>query len=698
MKCTKIILSGLVAFAATANAMPTQEQTKKAEPLVMDLMRADQAALKNGKKTRVEVAKSAMELADKAESEAAKLLLMKGAFNLYVRAGEFDKAIKTLQTMQTAIPDIPPQSVTNIIETAFLGVAKKEDGARLYKLLDESNADIASVVVEKRNPIVPETATEKTRKAIATLFPGWSLDTEVLDLDCAGIKPFHRGKRNVTFAHPKNRETPSVVSRTVKLSGNNPCLSLSVASCNDEADFLLSVRVNGTDVLTNRIVCTTDAVPWEDIVVPLSAWRGSTAKIEVVFTAYGRWWYELPFLARVDIIEADGDMSVKEGKCEVGGYTWSYRAQNGEATIVAENDGRFSTAVSPCPVGSLTIPATLAGAKVTHIGRDAFHDCSALTSVTVPDGVLRIGRGAFYNCSGLRSIAIPSSVKIIERDAFVSCNALTSVSIPEGVTSIDRGAFLWCCGLVSIDIPSSVTQIGREAFAFCTAMASVRIPGKVADIGPDAFCGWNALESVTIPASVTNIDHTAFHNTGALTSFHVAPDNRFYKSENGMLLTKDGTTLVRGVNGDAAIPPSVTAIGLGAFDGCVALRSVVIPSEVKSIGPFAFRQCRWMKSVTIPSGVQRIEQNAFQYCGSLTSVTMCGERPDAPKGIFKDCGKLKTIHVPANAKSWAGMKDWQGIQLVFDGDLAGEPLGDWNNATASKPTESKVNDFKAPKK
>ena len=71
MKCMKIILSWLVAFAATVNAMPTPEETKKVEPLVIDLMRADQAALKSGKKTRVEVAESAMELADKAESEAA---------------------------------------------------------------------------------------------------------------------------------------------------------------------------------------------------------------------------------------------------------------------------------------------------------------------------------------------------------------------------------------------------------------------------------------------------------------------------------------------------------------------------------------------------------------------------------------------------------------------------------------------------
>ena len=30
-----------------------------------------------------------------------------------------------------------------------------------------------------------------------------------------------------------------------------------------------------------------------------------------------------------------------------GGYTWSYRVNNGEATLVSEKDGKYSCAVSP---------------------------------------------------------------------------------------------------------------------------------------------------------------------------------------------------------------------------------------------------------------------------------------------------------------------------------------------------------------
>ena len=73
-----------------------------------------------------------------------------------------------------------------------------------------------------------------------------------------------------------------------------------------------------------------------------------------------------------------------------------------------------------------------------------------------------------------------------------------------------------------------------------------------------------------------------------------------------------------------------------------------------------------MTSITIPANVKSIGRNAFGGCRSLALVTMCGERPESPDDVFRLCDKLKSIHVPANAKSWAGMKEWQGIPLVFD--------------------------------
>ena len=71
-------------------------------------------------------------------------------------------------------------------------------------------------------------------------------------------------------------------------------------------------------------------------------------------------------------------------------------------------------------------------------------------------------------------------------------------------------------------------------------------------------------------------------------SFTVGDSNANYKSVNGMLLSKDGTSLISGVNGDVTIPDGVTSIGDNAFLGCSSLTSVTIPNSVTSIGFWAF--------------------------------------------------------------------------------------------------------------
>lgn len=60
-------------------AMPTPEEIKKAQPLVTELMADDVAAFEKGDKTAVEVGDAALDYAGKAETEAAKFVLYKGA-------------------------------------------------------------------------------------------------------------------------------------------------------------------------------------------------------------------------------------------------------------------------------------------------------------------------------------------------------------------------------------------------------------------------------------------------------------------------------------------------------------------------------------------------------------------------------------------------------------------------------------------
>ena len=266
-----------------------------------------------------------------------------------------------------------------------------------------------------------------------------------------------------------------------------------------------------------------------------------------------------------------------------------------------------------------------------------FHDCPNLTSVTIPKSVRSIKDDAFSGCSRLTAFIVDPanpyyrsvngllirSVNQLEGNGkTVLAGVNGEVTIPFGVEAIGAYSFKGRTGLTSVNIPSSVKSIRYWAFCGCSGLTSLTIPSSVTSIEDGAFLGCRGLTSVSIPLGVTNLGDRVFEGCSGLKDFIVDQRNPAYRSVNGLLCSKDGTTVLRGVNGEVTIPSSVKVIGKKSFQNCSGLISVEIPSSVKIIEDEAFSDCTSLSSVTIPSSVVRIGKKAFHGCGKLTSFSV----------------------------------------------------------------------------
>ena len=166
-------------------------------------------------------------------------------------------------------------------------------------------------------------------------------------------------------------------------------------------------------------------------------------------------------------------------------------------TPSADGNGYIVSDCKETASGNLSIPSSYNGMPVVEIGRDAFLNCTGLTSVTIPSSVETIGWYAFSGCTGLNSVEIPDSVTTIDWFAFSGCTGLNSVTVGNGVTYIDASAFAGCTQLTTATLGKDVAGIGWSAFKGCSKLSSINIPAAVTTIDRYAFSGCSALSSVT---------------------------------------------------------------------------------------------------------------------------------------------------------------------------------------------------------
>lgn len=137
---------------------------------------------------------------------------------------------------------------------------------------------------------------------------------------------------------------------------------------------------------------------------------------------------------------------------------------------------------------------------------------SKVKSVTFEEGITNIGAHSVAAASKITSLYIPASVKSIGKNAFMQCTGLTSITHANAGFKINGKS-------TTVSFPDTLEIIGEGAFKQCTGISGMIIFGDgLRIIGDNAFylcdnAGTAAddITDIVIPKSLENIGATAFY-------------------------------------------------------------------------------------------------------------------------------------------------------------------------------------------
>lgn len=352
------------------------------------------------------------------------------------------------------------------------------------------------------------------------------------------------------------------------------------------------------------------------------------------------------------------------------------------------------------------------------IGDEAFLNCTSLTEVIIPQGVVKIGAGAFENCYELERATIPNSVEGISKKAFYYCKNVVEITIPDSVTELGNSSFAYCkiekatmpamaaSYVNNSNLKEVVLTSGEElvanAFAGCKQLTSVSLPNSLVFVGDDAFKDCDALEFNTyngykylgnesnpylylasaedktiqiaqIDSNCKIIGYSAFEGCSQLNTVEM-PSSIVNVCESAFYNCTRLENLV--------IQEGVVNFSANAFYGCSRLANVTLPDSLVSIGDSAFRGCSKMETVIFGAGVETIEANAFYGCSKLVNATLPNSLTKIGDSAFRGCSGLQTIYFGTSVET-IGINAFYECKALTSIELPDSLLSLGNNAFSS---------------
>lgn len=355
---------------------------------------------------------------------------------------------------------------------------------------------------------------------------------------------------------------------------------------------------------------------------------------------------------------------------------YAHRIQAPRPTYIryTSSDGRIVEPRTPQNLGANIVSneytngqgvITLDGV-LTVLGDAVFLDCPTLTSIEIPESVVRIENSVFLGCTGLESVSLPEGLTFLGGGVFSRCSSLKDISIPNSVTTIEGSAFQDCSSLESISLPENLTLIRNYAFSGCSSLKSVTIPPQVERIESGAFADCSSLSSISIPNSVTYMTWNSFGNCVNLTSVTI-PEN--VSEMNGAFM---GCT---GLKSATVLPyyPPYQANGVFGFEGNGSLSEDLVIYVPKGRADAYRAASAWIQyadrifeigtprtvDLGLPSGVKWADFNL-------------GATKPEEFGDYYAWGETEPYYSSLDPLTWKAGKEagyyWESYRLCMEGD------------------------------
>ncbi len=217
-------------------------------------------------------------------------------------------------------------------------------------------------------------------------------------------------------------------------------------------------------------------------------------------------------------------------------------------------------------------------------------------AVTLPETVNYITTGALKGCDNITELVLPDSVVAISLNAGVP-KSLTKLTVGKGMKKFNNIKYFMGVEIViSNDNPNYTVENGvvyskdlTKLYLFNSKAETHTTPTALETIVSGAFYGTNStLKTISLTSKVKEMPNGAFGTCVALENINVSADNTTYLSENGLLYSKDGTTLIAcpmAKTGEVKIKDGTEKIGIGALYNTFYFKatSIVFPEGVKHI-------------------------------------------------------------------------------------------------------------------